>query len=196
MLSLFNPLWKLIECYVYETSFRKQFPNTFFLGFLIWSAHGSRLRSHRGLIVAPRFGSHSGFVCLCSAGLNLRYVYAKYWFNSAQKACSRSRGSNPDSAIETSLLSQASRSSCVTSSALRQTGGSGHPKILCSGITRPSSRMKSLHRSPHLTSLRIPVCKPLKDLNVMTWSSSGGQFAPVPTCFAVGFICWHLAGLV
>ena len=40
MLSFFDRLWKVVECYVYEASFRKQFPNQFFLGFLIW-AHGS-----------------------------------------------------------------------------------------------------------------------------------------------------------
>jgi len=37
MLSFFDRLWKVVECYVYEASFRKQFPNQFFLGL------GSRL---------------------------------------------------------------------------------------------------------------------------------------------------------
>src|SRR6266851_4723230 len=96
--------------------------------------------------------------------------------------------------METSRSSPASRSSWETSSALRQTGGSGCPKILCSGITRPSSRMKSRHTSPHLTSLRIRVSKPQRDLDVIIWPSSGGQLAPVPTCFAVDSICWHPGG--
>jgi len=52
MLSLFEPLWKVVECYIYEASFRKQFPNLFFLEFIIW-AHGSTLRSYRGLTVTP-----------------------------------------------------------------------------------------------------------------------------------------------
>src|SRR5258708_34848209 len=54
--------------------------------------------------------------------------------------------------------------------------------------------MKSRHTSPPLTPLRMPVAKPLRDLNVMIWPSSGGQLAPVPTCFAVDSICWHPGG--
>src|ERR1700688_2175041 len=47
MLGFFDPLCKLVGGYVYETSFRKHPPNSFFLGLLMWSAHGSILRSRR-----------------------------------------------------------------------------------------------------------------------------------------------------
>src|ERR1700693_675598 len=52
--------------------------------------------------------------------------------------------------------------------------------------------MKSRHTSPHLTSLTIPLLKPLRDLKVTIWPSSGGQLAAVPACFAVGLIYYHL----
>src|ERR1700693_6332417 len=56
--------------------------------------------------------------------------------------------------------------------------------------------MKSRHTSPHLTSLTIPLLKPLRDLKVMIWPSSGDQFAAVPACFSVGLIYYHLVQLL
>jgi hypothetical protein len=89
MLGFFDPLCKFIGGYVYETSFGKHPPNSFFLGLLMWSAHGAILRSRRANW-GSNLGStrHSGSGGLNPACLNLRYVYARYWFSSAQKDCS------------------------------------------------------------------------------------------------------------
>src|SRR4029077_8702686 len=123
-----------------------------------------------------------------AACLYLRYVYARYWFSSAQKGWSLFRGSIPAPAIERSRSSHSSRSLSVTSLTLRHTCGWGQPEILCSGITRPSSRMKSRQTKPQRTSLRIVVSDLVDDLNEPNWPSSGGQLASVRSCFAVDFI--------
>src|SRR5262249_52547286 len=84
---------------------------------------------------------------------------------------------------------------------LRQTGDPRSPRILCSGITRPSSRMKSLHTSPHLTSFTTPFEGPPQDAKVMIWSSSEGHSERTSGCFSLGLInscrrCFSYALLV
>src|SRR4029077_8699142 len=71
---------------------------------------------------------------------------------------------------------------------LRQAGDSCSPIILCSGITRPSSRMKSLHTSPHLTSFTTPVAEPPRGVKVMIWASSEDHFGCTSGRFSVGLI--------
>src|SRR5215471_4038029 len=96
--------------------------------------------------------------------------------------------------MEARRPSASSRSSCETASGLRHAGGSGLPTILCSGITRPSSRTKSRHTNPHLTSFSTPELKPPNDWKVTMSPPSGGHSAPVVCCFTVRIIDSHLVG--
>src|SRR5262245_44383640 len=96
--------------------------------------------------------------------------------------------------MRTSRSSQDSRSACEISSAFRHSGGWGHPTTLCSAITRPSSRMKSRHTSPHLTSLSTPDFKPSADSKAMTCPVSGGQVAPIPAVSTEVFMMGMQAG--
>src|SRR5712671_5427158 len=196
MLDGLNFFCKFVESYFYQTSFGEHSPNLLLFGFLIGSAHSCKpLSIHTTRDSNPRSVRHrSVSSTLHSARLYLRYVYARYWFSSAQKDWSRWRGSIPAPAIERSRSSHSSRSLSVTSSTLRHTCGWGQPEILCSGITRPSSRMKSRQTKPQRTSLRIVVSDPVEDLNEMIWPSSGGQFASVRSCFAVDFIVSRTVG--
>ena len=85
--------------------------------------------------------------------------------------------------METRRSSHVSRSSCETSSELRQVGDSGHPATRCSGMTRPSSRMKSRHTSPQRASLRTPDFNPADELKWTTSPSLGGQVSSVFTLY-------------
>src|SRR5262249_17120057 len=94
----------------------------------------------------------------------------------------------PASAIAMSRFSQDLRSSADTLSGSRQNGGSGHPTILCSGTTRPSSKRKSRQTSPHRTSLRIPSFTPSFVTNDIFCPFSGGQSTPPLTPADILFI--------
>ena len=99
----------------------------------------------------------------------------------------------PAPAIESRRSSHRSRSSSDTSLILRHAGERGQPEILCSGMTRPSSRMKSRQTKPQRTSRSVAVSDtPDSLLDVLKEIFAGLQVGASPllcvVVWAVDFI--------